>query len=675
MLPQSIVVNETLSVDESGAWLDPELRSELLGILGLLPNRLATVERWQRTLKLLGAVAVALGSQDNDAVRRATEDLTLGMPDRSTRFGEGAYERAPEEVQEWLVRLKHTVSLSTGRQAGSPMGRTLGSAVEDDRLLDEELVIHAFALLEGPDRVRARAEFTELWSRSRSLLDLTEPITRAGLAAELPADLNGEKFAALAATENRAGDVQLIARRWDDVLHLSLLFAAPRQAISVRERTVTRWIEFDRRWREITAGGTGSLLGITRVFQAKLRNVNQIALSADGPPPTARTALPTMGSGSLGWGVGHVPADGLVLWEPRIYPPADPERVIVVLAAPDDDAQLSAWTWIASGQTSPPLARYLLHAAKLRYQMRVWSKDRNPIVAESNRIERLVEQGRSDPARLGEDEWSALESADLGSCVSDLHELHRTVEAIDANMRSSLAGLLSQDRNQADRLIQDVDSTAKKLERIRNDAAELRRIDWPSPAAADPEDDSDIILRLGFALDIIGYSRRTSPLKKEAQSRLDAIVDGMVEDARVQVFKSQPTGDGVNVFLHEKTVIHTALRVLVRSCCDRLARDNEQHADRIRLRFASVVGPTGLAQFGFSGHAIVELNRLLESKVLRRAAELHPDADMVALISEQLYSYLFVEGYVNLDEGPLEKVTVRDKAKNFSAQARLWVEV
>jgi hypothetical protein len=178
---------------------------------------------------------------------------------------------------------------------------------------------------------------------------------------------------------------------------------------------------------------------------------------------------------------------------------------------------------------------------------------------------------------------------------------------------------------------------------------------------------------MGFAVDIVNYSFRSSPAKKDLQQRLADLVDGVLDDLGIRVPDTdhEGTGDGMNVFLPETAEVHRALPVLLRSCGDRLAQDNARFRDRMRLRLATAVGPTGLAALGFSGKTVVDMIRLLNSEVLRRSALDNPGADLVALISDQLYSYVIDEGYPGLDPARLQRRLVT--VKEFSGYAWLWV--
>jgi predicted nucleotide-binding protein len=59
------------------------------------------------------------------------------------------------------------------------------------------------------------------------------------------------------------------------------------------------------------------------------------------------------------------------LWDTRLAADTSAGREIVLVAAADRDAELSAWVWSDGTAVFPPFARYLMHAAKLRYEARL----------------------------------------------------------------------------------------------------------------------------------------------------------------------------------------------------------------------------------------------------------------------------------------------------------------
>jgi hypothetical protein len=61
---------------------------------------------------------------------------------------------------------------------------------------------------------------------------------------------------------------------------------------------------------------------------------------------------------------------------PELAPQQDAraERHFLVAAVESHDAELSEWIWSNGHPALPPLARYLMYAATLRYQVRVWDE-------------------------------------------------------------------------------------------------------------------------------------------------------------------------------------------------------------------------------------------------------------------------------------------------------------
>lgn len=172
-----------------------------------------------------------------------------------------------------------------------------------------------------------------------------------------------------------------------------------------------------------------------------------------------------------------------------------------------------------------------------------------------------------------------------------------------------------------------------------------------------------IEIRMGFAVDVMQYSRRPAPAKEAAQQRLAQMAYEVLGDLtpRPTDVAIQSTGDGLNAFLPAAVEIHLALPALIRSWRHRLAADNERHEDRIRLRMSAAIGPVGLSALGFTGNTIIELNRLLDSAVLRQAVIDDPAADLAVLVSHQLYSYVVADGYPGLDAARFHRHEVAEK--------------
>jgi hypothetical protein len=185
-------------------------------------------------------------------------------------------------------------------------------------------------------------------------------------------------------------------------------------------------------------------------------------------------------------------------------------------------------------------------------------------------------------------------------------------------------------------------------------------------------DTGRVSVRVGFAVDAAGYSGRPVDAKEEVQRRIARLVDHLAASLQVSIAprSRQDSGDGVMVFLPPELEIHRVLPVLMRECAGWLRRDNERYRDRLRLRFAIVVGPVGVAPLGFTGDTAIECSRLIESEPVRSALADHPDADLAVIISDHLHAFVVREGHPGT-ELPYRKVRVR--VKDFEASAWLWV--
>lgn len=201
---------------------------------------------------------------------------------------------------------------------------------------DPELVVHVFAHADGPYAEEARDGIRRMWSRCGSHLGMSEPIEATGLPVDLPEDLGSESSSTvIAARQSAAADFQAVLRRAHDVLNLSIVLTP---------RPRKNWAELNRMVAAVLDNDTDILIGLVRLFLGK---------STEEHPAAS--------------------AVGEFSWR-EISPLEDTraEREFVVLAAPEHDSRLGDWVWsTGGGPAMPPLARYLMHLAKVRYQLRV----------------------------------------------------------------------------------------------------------------------------------------------------------------------------------------------------------------------------------------------------------------------------------------------------------------
>jgi predicted nucleotide-binding protein len=307
------------------------------------------------------------------------------------------------------------------------------------RIEDLQFVAHVFAPADGPDADAAYRAVEEIWRDCGLLLELTDPIPGTGLPhllagsrAGLPADGEVE----LAARERPGANCQAVLRLHHDVLNLSVALAPaePGDAISYWWRT------FGRQWEMLVGRHRSHLLGEACLYLARVEAGHSASpalyaelsgLLPDADPRQSPSA-----------GV-VVPRD-LAFWEIAPEPDDRVLRRFILAFAPDADAAASAWVWSRGDPAIPPLARYLLHAAKLRYELRVWRSDsqarelRTTLDTLSEEFRRL---GASDPAR---ERLLRLRGLDAKLLHADLRDLRHSVEIAADNLGRAfdLSGLL-----------------------------------------------------------------------------------------------------------------------------------------------------------------------------------------------------------------------------------------
>jgi predicted nucleotide-binding protein len=222
---------------------------------------------------------------------------------------------------------------------------------------------------------------------------MTGPIPGIPAPALLPETGDLARDGIVAAQESPDLSRQAVLRRVHDVLNLSVLLAQPLPeglrrpsaappAPDLPPKRQMGWAEWGQIWAHACASGTGAALGEARLFLARL--------PAGGTGPVAATAalgqsveplLPYREDRTRGWwGTGTTTSAGYAVWDTH---PADTDstREIIALRAPDDDAEFSAWAWSDGPAELPPFARYLMHAAKVRFEARLldsWGHGQSP---------------------------------------------------------------------------------------------------------------------------------------------------------------------------------------------------------------------------------------------------------------------------------------------------------
>lgn len=315
------------------------------------------------------------------------------------------------------------------------------------RIVDQQIVVHLFAPATGPRAEPAYAALRELWLGCRQLFLMREPIPGTGLSHQLPAtyrELPGAAEsgaeAALAAQERPDADCQAILRRHHDVLNLSLVLAQPEGA-GPPGSGHSWWQDLDSQWSFLSERLTPGLLGEALVYLAR---------SAEPPGQHLDGLLPSPAR-IMYWQPDRAAAEGrLALWEALPWADDRARRRLVLAFGDDADAHhsASAWAWSDGGTAIPPLARYLLHAAKLRQLYRDWQRDDDThqlAAAVQARVARLREGSPEQPADSSVADWLHRKAGEARLRAADLRELRKAVEIAGHNMELvvSSPGLLA----------------------------------------------------------------------------------------------------------------------------------------------------------------------------------------------------------------------------------------
>jgi hypothetical protein len=178
--------------------------------------------------------------------------------------------------------------------------------------------------------------------------------------------------------------------------------------------------------------------------------------------------------------------------------------------------------------------------------------------------------------------------------------------------------------------------------------------------------------RIGFTVDVVGYSSRTSEAQLAAQRRLFAMLQHFADEAGIAFDPTSfaPGGDGFHYFLPDVDV-HNAVRHLLRTLPRLLGEDNLRHDDRIRLRMATDVGPVGPAPLGFTGPTTIRFCRLVDSTQIRDAMKT-TDTDIAIFVSDTLHEDV-VRQYGDLSGLPFERHDV--VVKNYQATGHLLTDI
>ncbi|NGY64911.1 hypothetical protein G7043_38960 [Lentzea sp. NEAU-D13] len=181
--------------------------------------------------------------------------------------------------------------------------------------------------------------------------------------------------------------------------------------------------------------------------------------------------------------------------------------------------------------------------------------------------------------------------------------------------------------------------------------------------------------QLCFAVDAQGYGRGNTAKQTEMQNELSTLLETAAEAAGLhrKNWSKDPRGDEELALIPVTEPEHKVIDAFVRELASQLYARNLDRAveDRLRLRLAFAHGPVGLGSMGFTGQVVVKVKRLLNSGLARQALAHVPEAHLVVVLAQDVYTDLVVGGLTSLEPTLFARAVVTEK--EFSADAWFWL--
>lgn len=327
------------------------------------------------------------------------------------------------------------------------------------------LIIYSFAPKEVPNNPeaceRAREHLRALW-RACDSLGIHQPIANLKLPTEFPESVspNNPAFAVLAAkVDPERGatrqDYQAFLFEYQDVVG----FLATLET-NVEAECISEWEALLAQW--LTNTGDGKLpdgvMEETYLFTALHESNNFSAESWLSDEHFASTvvknlstqvsqAMPRNNGGSWRATNPYLSSDGYCIWGGERI---NDRRTVALVAPQDKKDDLFAWTVWSGRQVLAPFARYLMHAAKLRFAHHVFETNIPQLHGESRQLDealknfltlhlRSEERGLRNPHELTSAHKALVveqtKNFNLFYGISRLKELSLTTQIAARNMR------------------------------------------------------------------------------------------------------------------------------------------------------------------------------------------------------------------------------------------------
>ena len=226
-----VMSGEVPFANECGG-MDPETRSYLLEILGLVLRWERSVSQWDAIERALGEMTIALAADDIKSLTEVAMDVERYGPLRlRTRIGDKPQVRARRKSGSAPTGLYMTSIRRVLRRAVSPPIPVRTPPIMSRPMLTEQaLVVHLFVSAAGPRRNTDYDQLVSIWNCCARDFGMTDPVRGLDLPTDLPPGLPRSPGTAVLGARQAAGDgvFQVIVRSHHDVLCVSVALGRDR---------------------------------------------------------------------------------------------------------------------------------------------------------------------------------------------------------------------------------------------------------------------------------------------------------------------------------------------------------------------------------------------------------------------------------------------------------------
>jgi class 3 adenylate cyclase len=177
--------------------------------------------------------------------------------------------------------------------------------------------------------------------------------------------------------------------------------------------------------------------------------------------------------------------------------------------------------------------------------------------------------------------------------------------------------------------------------------------------------------------DIEQFGRKvwTDTIRFRLRERFYQLLDYALDAATIEVKETYraDTGDGVLLLVTAAVSTNRLLYPLIPVLAERLAAANKAAApsERLRLRLVVHAGRVIKDSHGYTSEAINHASRLLDAQAGRAILDAVPQAQVVLLVSEQIYQDVVKHGFEGIDPDGYQPVQLQNK----ETETRAWVHV